>query len=330
MNTGRKSEIIQQESRLGRYDQPKDKSMYNPLESIILEWSLATVGRSWNVIADILLSHPLASGRHRKPSDMQVQYVRFQYKNKNSSKPTRIDPVVDDKTPILGRFKTYLLANKVLSIRTQRYVIIRNPSSKEKPKTNRKRQLRELTLPYETRELKYKCTGEESSFSTFTKRGGLLSTNEGVSRRITNTSKVLYNGVDVDLKTPIYYFIKRKQVKKNIDEELSSLLCCRDENKEQEINIEQLNIRNKALLNSELNITQLLESPHLDYKEILKHTMKHNWEVMTNSWYQNHRNLIYYACKPIVDSTKVERNGSVPSTQPKHSQEPQRTLCYLP
>jgi len=314
----------QQVSRLEKYNQSIDKYILTPIEDTILEWSVTTIGRSWNVITDILQNHPLATGRRQNPNNLLMQYTTIQYKKK---KPfyyfIRIDPVVDDKTPILGRFKTYLLTNKVLPIYTQRYVAINNNSNEEKPKAGRKRRLRELSFPYETRELKYKCTGEDSSFNAFTKKAGVLNINE--DRKTIDRSKVLYNEVGSDFKAPIYYFVKGKQVKKNTIEKLDSLLYCRDESTDRpKMDIAQTNMRNEDLLNSELNISRLLEAPNFQYQE----TFKHNWKVMTNSWYQNHKNLIQYARKP-SHVIKVERNGSIPSVQPERNHQPQNIPCTL-
>jgi len=55
-----------------------------------------------------------------------------------------------------------------------------------------------------------------------------------------------------------------------------------------------------------VNSLQFIENPFMLYQDMFKY----NWNTMTNSWYQNHRNIAVYARKPGIESVKSDGSNS--------------------
>lgn len=282
------------------------KSNFTPLENLLIEWSVSTVGQSWNVIADILRSHPLASGQNRDFQSVQEQYAYLQMKNeKPFHRVIRLDPIANECIPILGRFKTYLLTNKINPVYTQRH-ILRQTLDKEESKLSgkRKRDKNDSLIGYEPRELKYKCIDQNSPFRLLFKSNQNSSTgNEGERQNVPLNNRIEEGKIVM----PIHVIAKEMTKQRNTsrDYELKKLLYFRPDRVERhEINLDQMNSRNnESLANCKLNLPNILENISVHSQDIFKY----NWTTMTNTWYQNHRNLAHHARKMPLDAIKMER-----------------------
>ena len=165
--------------------QMKDSLGFTPFEELLIEWSVSTVGRNWNIIADILRVYPLTSEQQRDASKITEQYVSIKMrKGKFFHKNMRLDPTEDDGIQILGRFKPYLLMNRMFPIYPQRYAVVYDCPSNKKPEEEKhkgtpklagKRKMLASGLPsdYEMREIKYKRKYEMNPIPFLTKNGQL-------------------------------------------------------------------------------------------------------------------------------------------------------------
>lgn len=147
---------------------------FTPLEDFLIEWSVASVGRSWNIVADILHNHPFASGHLRDPAKVQERYIETQIrKGKRYHKTMKLDPTADEKVPILGRFKPYFLTNRMLPVYPQRYALTVDYFKKEEEKSKSSAEKRHhkpnISLDCEMRELKYKSTYEDNPINLLAK-----------------------------------------------------------------------------------------------------------------------------------------------------------------
>ena len=137
----------------------------NPFDGIMLEWSVSTIGRNWSIISEFLCNHPLTSGQQREIPKLQEQYAKLiRKKGKFFHKTMRFDPTQDDGIPILGRFKPYILMNRILPVYPQQYILL--PDYLQKIKDNQlkiagKRKMKYCGFSsYQIYDYKYKCTYE--------------------------------------------------------------------------------------------------------------------------------------------------------------------------
>ena len=70
-----------------------------------------------------------------------------------------------------------------------------------------------------------------------------------------------------------------------------------------EIKPDYLANRNNSTFNFKNNITNLLENLFSYYQDIFKH----NWAIMINTWYQNHRPIALLARKGTIDFPKSDK-----------------------
>eukprot|EP00826_Nyctotherus_ovalis_P056551 TRINITY_DN7660_c0_g1_i8.p1 TRINITY_DN7660_c0_g1~~TRINITY_DN7660_c0_g1_i8.p1 ORF type:complete len:309 (-),score=48.19 TRINITY_DN7660_c0_g1_i8:147-1073(-) len=215
--------------------------------------------------------------------------------------------------------------NRVLPIYTRRYVVAED-RAKEKRRGKRPNEF--SAAEYGVRELKYKCTCENSLTHFIAKNKGTRKRrgakgeesldgkrNGGLNNHISNTSEA--NEERAGLKTPMYYLARamKKRTKSDPEDALKRLLLFEPEKeKKGEINLELYKQRNKVLLKAKLDLTRMLEGNYFSYQNI----SKFNWEVMTNTWYQSNRHISHYARKPVFVSEKPERNGQ-PLPRPEHN-----------
>jgi len=164
----------------------KENSGFTPFEELLIEWSVATVGRSWSIIADILKNYPLVPGVQRDVMKIIEQYSNIKSrKGKFFHKSMRLDPTEDDGIPILGRLKPFLLMNKMLPVFPQKYSVIHNffedsENMQTQQKVGGKRAQAEDSQIGEIRDIKYKRKFEMNPMAFLTKNGQLnLSTPSG-------------------------------------------------------------------------------------------------------------------------------------------------------
>ncbi len=179
---------------------------FTPFEELLLEWSVAVVGRSWNIIADVMRFYPLTSGQLREVVKIQEQYYNIKArKGKFYHRSMRLDPTEDDGIPILGRFKPALLMNRVLPVYPQRYAVVheykRRVTAEEEKMTGKRKYVGTgQATEYDIREIKYKKKYDSNPLPFLTKNGQLnLSTPSGSGactpgrRRSSFSTSVLFN-----------------------------------------------------------------------------------------------------------------------------------------
>lgn len=90
-------------------------------EELLLEWSVAVVGQSWNIIADILRIYPLTTGYLKE--GIRVQDIFFEIQERKGKvfpkqqiqhNLLRVEPSENDSLPILGRLKPIILTNRMI------------------------------------------------------------------------------------------------------------------------------------------------------------------------------------------------------------------------
>lgn len=168
--------------------QTKARTNFTPYENFLLEWSVSRIGRSWTIIADILCNYPLTSGQQRSINKIQEQYNNIEYKQGNFfHKCIHLEPTEDDTIPVLGRFKSYLLLNRILPVYPQHYVINCEYLDKidvDEYKLCGKRKMIEQNFPssYELQNLKYKRIYDTNPMSIVTKsQQNNFIVNQGIS-----------------------------------------------------------------------------------------------------------------------------------------------------
>lgn len=166
------------------------KELFNltPFESQLLKWSIATVGRSWSIIAEILHSYPLTSGKHLDGTKLHEYYNQIKTSRcEFYCRGIRLEPTADDGIPILGRFKPCLLMNRMLPVYPQQYAVVSDyldkGQTKEEFKVIGKRRMRDFKLPsdYEIHELKYKRFEEITPFVLFPRSDQLSTSTLNIS-----------------------------------------------------------------------------------------------------------------------------------------------------
>lgn len=330
-NVGAEGEQAKDQGRAMVNSPPAGNSVGKPLsltpfEEILLEWSVATVGRSWSVIADILRSYPLASGQQFDAAKVAEQYIQLKArKKKYYHKSARLEPTESDGLPILGRFKPYLLMNRMLPVYPQQYMLacdyLDRPKTKEEFKLRGKRRMRNFNLPseYEIRELKYKCTYDVNPLSLLNenvKHGvsgrNIVSINiNNPSINSTHSREALANE-GLASKSLIYQLAKiipRQEAEDpitNRKEQLKSFFRCRMEIDGVEIKAEHAPTYPESPFTSKVLMNSLLENLFVYYQDIFKY----NWNAMINAWYQNHRSIALYTRKPSVEHDKSHQPKS--------------------
>lgn len=320
----REQQMLQRVNEVNGNSQVK-KVPFTAFEDLLLEWSFTTVGRSWSVISDILLSHPLSSGCKRGHQQLQDRCSGILGKKGESfCKYIRLDPTADDSTPALGRFRSCLLTNRVLPTYTRRHVVTRDCVKGRRGKRPNEFGAAEC----EGRELKYLRTCENSPMHFIAKSKDAMKRREakdgespdakhngGLSKHIPSTHEV--DGEKARLKTPMHYLAKavRRKVKGKPEDTLKKLLHFDSERaRKNEINLERYNQRNEALLEAKLDMAKMLEGNLFAQQ----HIFEFNWKAMTNTWYQNNRHMARYARKRVLSLKKLERNGQA-LIHPEHS-----------
>lgn len=276
---------------------------FTSFEEFLLEWSVATVGRSWSVIAEILHSYPLASGQQLDAAKIPELYSLLKTrKGKFFHKSTRLDPTEDDGIPVLGRFKPYLLMNRMLPVYPQQFALVCDyldkDESKEEFKLSGKRKMQKLNLPsdYEIRDLKYKCCNDLNPIPLLMRDTQLKTSISGESmleheRDPLNAKESLISN------TPIYQLAKIFSKQEIVDpikrrkEQLKGLFQCKMIKEEP---VETINNRTDSSSTFKWNFPNLLENLFFYYQDIFRC----NWNSMTNTWFQNNRSIAMYARKP--------------------------------
>lgn len=356
-NLGQESESVRDQARpinlvstsnnIGRV------SNFTSFEEILLEWSVNTVGRSWSVIADILRSYPLTSGQQFETQKLPEQYAHYKLrKGKYIYKNMRLEPTEDDKVPVLGRFKPYLLMNRMLPVYPQQYMLsgdyMEKAKDKEELKLCGKRRMREFNLPseYEIRELKYKCTYDVNPLSLLDKNMHQTTVNKSTTPTAisaqSNTQCNILETESLIAKAPIYQLavIISKQRTVNPVEigkgQLRTLFRSNMETEDiGEVKAENVGSYTDAPFTSKVSMLNLLENLFSYYQDIFKY----NWHSMTNAWYQNHRSIALYTRKPSVEhdrshpSIKTENPsaayGQPPNINYQKSKTTSRTLTLI-
>lgn len=128
---------------------------------------------------------------------------------------------------------------------------------------------------------------------------------------------------NLELKMPIFklaYVIRTTRSEDSFEyrkEQYRKLISTTQENVEPKQ--DKKNNRIEPLANIKLNMPRLLEGFHFYYHEIIKY----NWSTMTNSWYQNHRDLTPRARKANFEVVRLERNGLNVASNPDGTYQPQ-------
>lgn len=312
---GAENEPTKEQTRPGVNNTGRPLS-FNAFEEILLEWSVATVGRSWSIIADILRNFPLTSGQQFDAIKIADQYFQLKArKGRYYHKSMKLEPIEDDKIPILGRFKPYLLMNRMLPVYPQQYMLqcdyLDKKNNKEEFKLRGKRRMREFKLPseYEIRELKYKCTYDVNPLALLDKNlhqtsvGKISASLEVPSPQgIHSHNPLVSEGLVA--KATIYQLAKilDKQIVSNPihnrKEQLKKLFHCKMETVE--VKAEPPSNYTDTPFTSKVNMNSLLENLFVFYQDMFKF----NWNAMTNAWYQNHRSIALYTRKPPMEHDK--------------------------
>jgi len=321
-NSGIETEPVKEQARptnsLAASNSTGRSLNFTPFEEILLEWSVSTVGRSWSVIADILRSYPLTSGQQFDGQKLAEQYVQLKArKGKCIYRNMRLEPTEDDKVPVLGRFKPYLLMNRMLPVYPQQYMLagdyMNQAKSKEELKLCGKRRMRDFNLPseYEIRELKYKCTYDINPLSLLNKNIHQTTVGKTTNPKIISSQSNIQHDVleseSLVMRTPIYQLAKIISKQKTVNpmdirkEQFKVLFRSNMETEDTgEIRPENTNAYTDVPLTDKVPVINLLENLFVYYQEMFKI----NWNSMTSPWYQNHRSIALYTRKPGVEHGK--------------------------